>query len=230
MRTPGRDFELAAGFLFTEGVISGADDIQGIDYCAPSSKEGFRNTVRVELRPGVEIDFSRLQRHFYTSSSCGVCGKSSIEAVGAGRPILRPSPGPALQPSVVHSLPQAIRAAQPIFESTGGLHASALFMADGSPVLICEDVGRHNALDKVIGTMLLQNRVPLEGHLLLVSGRVSFELVQKALMAGIPALAAVGAPSTLAVELARKYGMTLLGFVRDGRFNVYSGDERIVAG
>ncbi|MEO8216929.1 MAG: formate dehydrogenase accessory sulfurtransferase FdhD [Acidobacteriota bacterium] len=227
MRTPGDDFDLAAGFLFTESVIGSPNDIQSIAYCGDPSRPGFGNTVRVELRPPVRFDPALLERHFYTNSSCGVCGKSSIEAVHAARTIARPASGP-LHSSVIHTLPGAARQSQQIFESTGGLHASALFSADGQLVLLREDVGRHNALDKVIGSLLLENRLPLDGHILLVSGRVSFELVQKALMAGIPALAAVGAPSSLAIELARTYGMTLIGFVRDGRFNVYCGQERIV--
>jgi FdhD protein len=229
MRTPGDDFELAAGFLFTEGIIKSADQINKIRYCGASGKNGdLQNTVRVDLRADVKIDFKRLERHFYTSSSCGVCGKTSIEALQTGVCRLKKNEV-SFAPETIHRLPEILRARQNTFERTGGLHAAALFNAAGEIESLREDVGRHNAVDKLIGAEFLKGRTPSADKLLLVSGRASFEIVQKALMAGIPILAAVGAPSSLAVELAREYGMTLLGFVRDKRFNIYTGAERIAS-
>jgi FdhD protein len=181
----------------------------------------------VELKPDAEIDFDRLERHFYISSSCGVCGKASIEALEVqGCPML-PRDGLLVSTDVIHALPEALRKQQAVFERTGGLHAAALFDAAGNLTSLREDVGRHNAVDKLIGTEMLAGRTPLHDRLMLVSGRASFELVQKALMGGIPLLAAVGAPSSLAVELARRFRMTLLGFVRGQKFNIYSGEWRI---
>jgi FdhD protein len=230
MRTPGHDFELAAGFLFTEGILHDAAEIREIHWSPPHANGNPRqlgNSVTVELNAGVEVDLDRLERHFYTTSSCGVCGKASIEAIQMqGCPVL-PRNGPLVETSVIHDLPATLRREQPVFERTGGLHAAALFDPQGKLQLLREDVGRHNAVDKLIGSQMLAGRTPLSGHLLLVSGRASFELVQKALMAGIPILAAVGAPSSLAVETAQRFNMTLLGFVRDGRFNIYSGASRI---
>ena len=226
MRTPGNDFELAAGFLFTEGILQTPKQISGIKYCGSENQKGFENTIRVDLAENVCIDFKRLERHFYTSSSCGVCGKSSIDALSTGVGPVKSSL--QIKADVIHQLPDILRKAQSIFEITGGLHASALFSASGQPNLVREDVGRHNALDKIIGAKFLDNKIPLNDKVLLVSGRTSFELVQKALMAGIPILAAVGSPSSLAVELAKNFGLTLIGFVRNNRFNVYSGGERIV--
>jgi FdhD protein len=185
------------------------------------------NTVRVELRAGVPVDVRRLERHFYTGSSCGVCGKTSLEALEAGRPIRLPAGRPVVAAATVHALPDTLRAAQAVFDRTGGLHAAALFDAAGALVAVREDVGRHNAVDKLVGWALRAGRLPLEDSVLLVSGRASFELVHKALAAGIPVMAAVGAPSSLAAETARAYGLTLLGFVRGNRFNVYAGAERI---
>ena len=228
MRTPGDDFELAAGFLFTEGIIKSADQINKIKHCGvPAKDSGFNNTVRVDLRPDVKIDFKRLERHFYTSSSCGVCGKTSIEALQTGVCSLAELKSPIFSAETIHRLPEILRSFQNVFDRTGGLHAAALFDTNGEMHGLREDVGRHNAVDKLIGTQFLAGKTPVSDKLLLVSGRASFELVQKALMAGIPILAAVGAPSSLAVELAREYGMTLLGFVRDNRFNIYCGAERI---
>lgn len=228
MRTPGDDFELAAGFLFTEGIIKSANQINKIRHCGvPARQNNLRNTVRVDLRADVTIDFKRLERHFYTSSSCGVCGKTSIEALETGVCRLKESATPVFSAEAIHRLPETLRSSQNVFDRTGGLHAAALFSAAGVMEILREDVGRHNAVDKVVGAEFLAGRIPLSDKLLLVSGRASFELVQKALMAGIPILAAVGAPSSLAVELAREYGMTLLGFVRDHRFNIYAGKERI---
>jgi len=236
MRTPGNDAELAAGFLFTEGIITSPAQIRQIRHCGRKSGKGAgildratalnSNTIRVDLHPDVDIDLKRLERHFYTTSSCGVCGKSSIEALATGVKKLLPN-GFTVSRGLLNQLPESLRRSQCIFDQTGGLHASALFTADGTLDILREDVGRHNALDKVIGGKFLADEVPLSKRGLVVSGRASFELVQKALMAGIPIMAAVGAPSSLAVELAREFGMTLAGFVRDGRFNVYCGVERV---
>lgn len=228
MRTPGDDFDLAAGFLLTEGIIKSADQIKKIQHCGvPGKGSDLRNTVRVDLRSDVKIDFKRLERHFYTSSSCGVCGKTSIEALQTGARKLKKFDKILFSPETIHRLPKILREAQSVFDRTGGLHAAALFDSDGEMESLREDVGRHNAVDKLVGSQFLAGKTPVAGKLLLVSGRASFELAQKALMAGIPILAAVGAPSSLAVELAREYGMTLLGFVRDNRFNIYTGAERI---
>ena len=224
MRTPGHDAELAAGFLFTEGLVRSRDDLLHIVPCRRSD-----NLVRVHLRAGLAFDPAKFERHFYTSSSCGVCGKASLDAVRTAIPCPLDVGGPVIAADVLHRLPERARAAQAAFELTGGLHASALFDPDGRLLAIREDIGRHNALDKLIGEALLAGSVPLRGLILLVSGRVSFELVQKAAIAGIPVLAAVGAPSSLAVELAEEAGMTLLGFVRENRFNVYCGGHRVVS-
>jgi FdhD protein len=236
MRTPGDDGELAAGFLFTEGILCNADQVKQIRHCGLKiAKAGGTinrasalnsNTIRVDLNDGVEVDLKTLDRHFYTTSSCGVCGKSSIEALSTGVKNLQNDEF-RVASDVIHTLPETLRSSQAVFEQTGGLHASALFTANGNLDIVREDVGRHNALDKVIGAKFLAGELPLADRILLVSGRVSFELVQKALMAGVPVLAAVGAPSSLAVELAAEYGMTLIGFVRAGRFNIYCGSERI---
>ena len=232
MRTPGNDPELAVGFLFTEGIVTDpAAQIERVD--TPEDARNSGNVVRVELRAGVAVDLRRLERHFYTSSSCGVCGKTSIEALGLSRPggrlvLAGGADGPTFDAALIHRLPDVLRETQEVFERTGGLHAAGLFDAAGTLRDRREDVGRHNAVDKLIGAQLLAGeRETLAGGLLFVSGRASFELMQKALAAGIPALAAVGAPSSLAVELARAYGATLLGFVRDGRFNVYAGAARL---
>jgi FdhD protein len=220
MRTPGDDEDLAVGFLFTDGIIDGAENIEGV-------RRAGLNAVEARLRSGVNPDAARLDRHSFVSSSCGACGKRSIAAVrvASHHPII---PGePRFAPEMIHGLPRALRAAQSGFARTGGIHASGLFDADGRLLALREDVGRHNALDKLIGSELLAGRIPLAGRIVLVSGRVSFELVQKAAIAGVPVLGAVGAPSSLAVDLARESRMTLLGFVRDARFNVYSDAGRI---
>ena len=228
MRTPGDDYELAAGFLFTEGIIKSNKEIKNIKHCGVPAKHGiYNNTVRVDLRADVVIDFKKLERHFYTSSSCGVCGKTSIEALQTGVCSLAELESPIFKAETVHRLPEILRSRQNVFDRTGGLHAAALFSAAGEIEILREDVGRHNAVDKIIGARFLASQTPISDKLLLVSGRASFELVQKSLMAGISILAAVGAPSSLAVELAREYGMTVLGFVRDRRFNIYCGSERI---
>lgn len=238
MRTPGDDGELAAGFLFTEGILTSPDQIKQIRHCGlkigkvastlDRAAALNSNTIRVDLTDGVDVDFKRLERHFYTSSSCGVCGKSSIDALrNSGAKKLADLDNPKINSELINALPERLRASQDVFDQTGGLHASALFTIDGDLDVVHEDVGRHNALDKVIGAKFLENKLPLSDKILLVSGRASFELVQKALMAGIPIMVAVGAPSSLAVELANEFGMSLVGFVRDGSFNVYTGKVRI---
>lgn len=228
MRTPGQDAELAAGFLFGEGLLTDPDDVEGIVPCGqPHGPHGVRNVVRVELRPGVVPNLPVLERHVYTTSSCGVCGKTSLEAVAAVCRAGQVAAGPIVPSSVIHALPGRLRESQPTFARTGGLHACALFDESGNLLAVREDVGRHNAADKLIGSEFLAGRTPLAGRILFVSGRASFELVQKAAAAGVPVFAAVGAPSSLAVDLAKRFGMTLLGFVRDERFNVYCGAERI---
>ena len=227
MRTPGNDEELAAGFLFTEGIVAGPTDLEAIGPCGPPAANGLINVVRADLAPGVEVDLARLERHFYTSSSCGVCGKASLEAVAVqGRYDLRGNP---LQVSAKNlgALPGGLRALQNVFERTGGLHASGLFDAAGQVRVSREDVGRHNALDKLIGQALLKDELPMSDCGVVVSGRASFELMQKAMVAGIPMVAAVGAPSSLAVEFAEEFGMTLVGFLTANRFNVYSRPDRI---
>ena len=232
MRTPGHDRELAVGFLFTEGILLSPEQLapafptrDTTETVKASAKEHQR--VRVALRPGIDVDLHSLERNFYTTSSCGVCGKTSIEALRAKTRFPLESASPQFAVQILHALPRALREAQTVFDQTGGLHAAALFSAAGNLLAVREDVGRHNAVDKLIGAHVIENKIRLSEHILFVSGRTSFELVQKALMAGIPLLAAVGAPSSLAVQLAREAGLTLLGFLRDGRFNVYSGAARL---
>ncbi len=217
MRTPGDDFDLAAGFLFTEGLIQSSGDIDSIRHW------GSANVVRVALREGMRLDTAKLDRHFYTTSSCGVCGKTSIEAV---RVISVPErrDGIPVGAALIHRLPQLLEEHQSAFRATGGLHGAAIVSRGGELLRIREDIGRHNAVDKAIGSLFREGATPLTEAILMVSSRASFELVQKAIVAGIGVLASVGAPSTLAVELAREFGVTLLGFVRDQRFNVYSGE------
>jgi FdhD protein len=226
MRTPGADFELAAGFLYGEGLIGGAAAIASIRYCTDAEQQ--YNVVNVRLAPGVPFDPAALSRNFYATSSCGVCGKASIEAV-MGPVCTRIDSMLDVDPAVLIALPETLRAAQHGFERTGGLHAAAQFTAEGALVRIREDVGRHNAMDKLVGAALLAGEVPLADCIVLVSGRTSFELVQKAARAGVPVLAGVSAPSSLAVELAEQAGMTLAGFVRDPGFNVYAGGARIAS-
>ncbi|MEH2220968.1 MAG: formate dehydrogenase accessory sulfurtransferase FdhD [Nostoc sp.] len=228
MRTPGADFELAAGFLYSEGVVSRREDIRRISYCVDELVDGEQrhNIVNVELRDGLIPDLQPLERHFYTSSACGVCGKASLEALRLrGCPMI-PS-GPTLTPEIVYSLPDKLRAAQGIFRATGGLHAAAIFDPQGNLLNLREDVGRHNALDKLIGSAFLGDELPLNNCIVLVSGRSSFEILQKSTTAGVPIVCSVSAPSSLAVSVAKEFGITLIGFLRGERFNIYTGLQRI---
>lgn len=228
MRTPKHDFDLVRGFLFTEGIISSSKDIIGMRYIGAQLEESAQeNVLLVDLHADLEFDFEKLNRHFYTSSSCGVCGKASIEMVQTTTCYLLSPERPKVKGSMITQLPTILRAQQEEFEQTGGLHAVGLFNTEGQLLFSCEDVGRHNAMDKLIGKALKKNLLPLSDKLLLVSGRVSFELVQKAVMAGVPILAAVGAPSTLAIDLAEEHGMTIIGFLKKDRFNIYCGVERL---
>ncbi len=219
MRTPGHDRELAAGFLYTEGIVHSPKDLSEIVGCQNPKSELDENTINVFLKPGAAFDPSKLTRHFYTSSSCGVCGKASLKAV---RHNFKPVKSKfKISKKVLYALPDKLRKAQETFEKTGGLHASALFDSKGKLVVLREDVGRHNALDKVVGWGLLNKKLPFKDLCLLVSGRVSFEIMQKALAAGIPLVAAIGAPSSLAVSIAEENGQTLVGFLSEKRMNVY---------
>jgi FdhD protein len=218
LRTPGDDFDLAAGFLRSESILRDPDDIASIRHW------GSPNVVRVDLREGVRVDLQRLSRNFYSTSSCGVCGKTSMDA-------LRVQTSPLtsdlrIDPQIIPTLPELVRTQQTNFDATGGIHAAGIFAPDGTLLRLREDVGRHNAVDKILGSFFRES-TPLDAHILAVSSRTSFEIVQKAIVARVPILAAVGAPSSLAVELARGFHLTLLGFVRDGRFNVYAGAERL---
>jgi FdhD protein len=226
MRTPGDDFELAAGFLFTEGILQSNRQVREILHCGKG--KGATNTLRVDLVAGVDVDMKRLERNFYTTSSCGVCGKTSLEALATGAQRVSPPAGFTVDPHLIDELPARLQAQQHVFRSTGGLHASALFSRTGELLGLREDVGRHNALDKLIGARFLAGTLPANDTILFLSGRASFELLQKCVMAGIPVVCAVGAPSSLAIEAAREFGVTLLGFVRSGRFNVYTGKERLL--
>lgn len=217
MRTPGADAELACGFLFTEGALHSAADIVAI--------EARESVVDVHLADGLQPDWGRMERHVYMSSSCGVCGKTSVAAVQAACPVS--AHDFALEPAVLRALPDRLRSAQTAFEATGGIHAAGWFTPTGTLLDLAEDVGRHNALDKLIGRQFQAGHVPMGEGILLLSGRASFELIQKARLAGIGAVAAVGAPSSLAVELAADGDVLLAGFVRDDRFNIYSGAHRI---
>lgn len=221
MRTPGHDRELAAGFLVTEGILRRRDEVLDMVYCRGDGGAPEENVLDVLLAPGTAVDLARLTRHVFTSSSCGICSKASIDAVRAQFP---PIPAPLAVPrAVITALPERLRAAQAAFDRTGGLHASALFDAAGGLRVVREDVGRHNALDKVVGHAFFADGLPLADSILLVSGRVSFEIMQKALAAGIPAVAAISAPTSAAVEFARASGQGLVGFLRGERMNVYAG-------
>ena len=228
MRTPGADFELATGFLYSEGVIAERADVAGISYCKDVDlpEEQLYNIVIVELRTTAPVSASTLERHFHVSSACGVCGKASLEAISL-RGIRRVADGPVVPLETITSLPDRLREAQRLFDSTGGLHAAALFTRDGDAVAVREDVGRHNAVDKLVGWALLEGRLPLADNILMVSGRSSFEIMQKAAVAGIPFVCSVSAPSSLAVDLATEFGITLVGFLRGDRFNVYVEPGRI---
>ena len=228
MRTPGADFELAAGFLYGEGIVSYREEIEKISYCVDSDVdvEQRYNIVNVELRGNQEYDLRSLERHFYTTSACGVCGKASLEQLELrGCPVV--GPGPEVSAGKIYALPGKLREAQGLFEATGGLHAAALFDTEGNLLALREDVGRHNATDKLVGWALLEGRLPLSENVVMVSGRSSFEILQKCLAAGVPIVCAISAPSSLAVDVAREFGMTLVGFLRGNRFNVYAGSERI---
>jgi FdhD protein len=228
MRTPGSDFELAAGFLYGEGVIRDRAEIASIAHCEDSGVDDTRrfNIVNVDLKTTVLPDLDTLQRHFHTTSACGVCGKTSLDALR----FTAPGPihaGPEVRSETLTGLPAKLRSAQGLFSATGGLHAAGLFDETGELLAVREDVGRHNAVDKVVGWAFLGGRLPLSACILMVSGRSSFEILQKAVMAGLPVVCSVSAPSTLAVSVAREFGVTLIGFLRDERFNVYTGWERL---
>lgn len=220
MRTPGEDSELALGFLFTEGIIDSMNQVLSINSYS-------ENIITIAFTENVIFDIKKLEKHFYTSSSCGICGKTSIEAIRTIKSSTTNNKTLIVNSTVIQNLPSALRIKQNIFEQTGGLHASAIFNPEGELILLCEDVGRHNALDKLIGSALKTNILPLEKYILLLSGRASFELIQKATMAGITIVASIGAPSSLAVELANEREMTLIGFLRNKQFNIYCGKERI---
>lgn len=228
MRSPGSDFELAAGFLYSEGVVKRREDIRRMSYCVDPEVDGEQryNIVNVELNSGLNVDLQPLERHFFTTSACGVCGKANLEALRLrGCPVI--PKGPEVSAQVIYSLPDKLRSAQNVFTATGGLHAAALFDTQGQLIYLREDVGRHNALDKLIGAAFLSNQLPLSDRIVMVSGRSSFEILQKCLAAQVPIVCAVSAPSSLAVSLAKEFGITLVGFLRGERFNVYAGLERI---
>ncbi|MEU2546153.1 formate dehydrogenase accessory sulfurtransferase FdhD [Streptomyces roseolus] len=230
MRTPGDDFALAAGFLVSEGVLASAADVRSIVYCAGAKEDGTNtyNVVDVKLAPGVAVPDITLERNVYTTSSCGLCGKASLDAVRTtARFPIADTPPVRVSPALLSGLPDRLRAAQKVFDTTGGLHAAALFTEDGELLDVREDVGRHNAVDKLVGRALREDLLPLDRAVLLVSGRASFELAQKAVMAGIPVLAAVSAPSSLAVDLAAEAGLTLVGFLRGPDMNVYTHPDRV---
>jgi FdhD protein len=228
MRTPGDDFALAAGFLYSEGLLKGPKDIGSLRYCENTQHPELKNVVNLTYATGHKPDLSRLKRNFYASSSCGVCGKASLEQIKVhAKPV---DAKLKVKLDVIYNLGHSLRKAQTLFEKTGGLHAAGVFDEHGVLYVLHEDVGRHNAVDKAIGHMLIQDRVPLDHHLLMVSGRASFEIMQKAVMARIPIVCAVSAPSSLAVETAREFGVTLVGFLREDDFNVYTHAERIEVG
>ena len=228
MRTPGHDFELAAGFLHNEGILSERSLLSGITYCVDPDVDAEQryNIVNVGLRLARLPELATLERHFYTTSACGICGKASLDAIAMRDCPALPA-GPQIAPSLLTALPGKLRAAQGLFEATGGLHAAGLFDAGGTLLCLREDVGRHNAVDKLIGWALMQRKLPLHDCILLVSGRASYEILQKTTVAGAPVVCAVSAPSNLAVEVARRFGVTLVGFLRGERFNVYTGAARI---
>lgn len=227
MRTPSHDEELCIGFLFTEGIINSIDDTLSVKYCDDlGTVDNHENVMRVELAPEVSIDPEQFNRNFYTTSSCGVCGKAAIEAINVVCEPLK-NDQITVDQELIFDLPSKLREAQEVFKHTGGLHASAIFDQEGNLLAHREDVGRHNALDKLIGHFLKQDKETLTSSILLLSGRISFELVQKAVRAGIPIIAAVGAPSSLAVDLAKDFGVTLIGFLGEKKFNIYNGKQRV---
>lgn len=228
MRTPGNDAELALGFLFTEGIIQNLSDINGIAHTFTTCAENKENVIQVSLNEHATPNLRNTERNFYTTSSCGVCGKGSIDAIRTVNAYIRQDDTTLIDANILHQLPQKLSKHQQVFADTGGLHASALFTPSGELLLLREDVGRHNALDKLIGAALNNNWLPLTNYILLLSGRASFELIQKAAMAGITAVAAVGAPSSLAVQLAEEFNITLIGFLRNNRFNIYTAAHRIL--
>ncbi|HEV8594092.1 MAG TPA: formate dehydrogenase accessory sulfurtransferase FdhD [Thermoplasmata archaeon] len=227
MRTPGHDPELAAGFLFSEGILRVRSDLNRIEAAPPRASEENGNVLRVVLADGVPFDTSRTVRSFYTTSSCGVCGKTSLDALWARTPPPVSTATPKVKAPILAAMPEALRRAQDVFERTGGLHGAALFTDRAEVVTLREDVGRHNAVDKIVGERFLAGALPLPDSILLVSGRASFEILQKAILAGIPFVAAVGAPSSMAVDVAKEFGMTLVGFLRGASFNIYAGAQRI---
>lgn len=227
MRTPGHDFELAMGFLFTEGIIKSVADIVENGYYFKPCAKNKENILLIKLPEDVLLNLQNTDRNFYTTSSCGVCGKASIEAIRTISPGIITHDNLEITSEFLHRLPEILRDNQDVFEITGGLHASAIFDTNGNIVIAREDVGRHNALDKLIGAALNLNMLPLNSYVLMLSGRMSFELIQKAAMAGIKIVVAIGAPSSLAVELAQEFDITLIGFLREERFNIYSGEHRV---
>ncbi len=228
MRTPGEDADLALGFLFTESIIESAKQVASVSHQGETDSEtGLQNTIRVELQPDVDIDLGRLERHFYTTSSCGVCGKTSLDALRVTGQGSLAHCTDTYDRDVIVGIAERVRNRQRVFSETGGLHAAAIFDPRGEIMVVKEDVGRHNATDKAIGSLLQADRLPANSCGLFVSGRASFELMQKALVAGIPLLVAVGAPSSLAVQTANEFDMTLVGFLRGKKFNIYAGAERI---
>jgi len=227
MRTPGNDFELALGFLFSEGIIRSSQDYFYINYCKDGNGELSPNVLRVELQPHILLDWERFSRHFYTNSSCGICGKASIESL-EGMCTNKLASSFKMKASTLHNLNDTMREAQNVFEYTGGLHAAALFNSEGELLMLREDIGRHNALDKLIGTSLIQTQIPLTQHAVFLSGRSCFELIQKALMAEISFVLSVGAPSSLAVETAENFGVTLIGFAKNNSFNIYTSPENVI--
>ena len=226
MRTPGHDRELAAGFLFTEGLIQRREQIVNLESAEPKDGTNRGNVIQAELAPDAAPDFVKMKRHFFAASSCGICGKASIDSIRA-RLLAAPNPDFRLDAELLVRLPDALRSSQDVFQRTGGLHAAALFDPRGKLLVLREDIGRHNAVDKVIGWALLEGHVPLADSVLLVSGRGGFEIVQKAIIAGVPLVASVSAPSSLAVQLARELRLTLIGFLRGRRFVIYAGEERV---
>lgn len=226
MRTPGDDLELAAGFLFTEGLVQKREQIISLEMTRDDGTASAGNVVVARLAPDAAVDTEKMRRNFFAASSCGICGKASIDSVRS-RTLQPPNPDFRCDPELLLALPDVLRASQAVFGRTGGLHAAALFSASGELLALREDIGRHNAVDKVIGWALRENRVPLSNEILLVSGRGGFEIIQKAIVAGIPVVASVSAPSSLAVKLAREMGQTLVGFLRDRRFVIYAGEDRI---